>query len=65
MRVLGSPIAVEMSMMPTRPRNLSRDERLWLRYLIADLEGDAERMRRVGHVLDELRPVSSGRGRAP
>ena len=54
-----------MSTMPTRPRTLSRDERLWLRYLIADLEGDAERMRRVGHVLDELRPVSSGRGRAP
>jgi len=50
-------------MMP--PRNLNRDERLWLRYLIADLEGDAERMRRVGHVLDGLRLVTSQRVRGP
>jgi len=48
-----------MSMMPTRPRELSRDEHLWLRYLIADLEGDAERMRRVGHVLDGRRMLSA------
>jgi hypothetical protein len=34
---------------------LDRRQRLWLRYLIADLEGDSDRMRRVGHLLDELR----------
>ena len=31
-----------------------RERRLWLRYLIADLEGDTDRMRRLGHVLDAL-----------
>jgi hypothetical protein len=35
--------------------SLTRQERLWLRYLVADLEGDTDRMRRVGHVLDLLR----------
>ena len=34
---------------------LTREQRLWLRYLIADLEGDSERMRRLGHVLDAIR----------
>jgi hypothetical protein len=34
---------------------LTREQRLWLRYLIADLEGDSDRMRRLGHVLDALR----------
>ena len=34
---------------------LQAAQRLWLRYLIADLEGDSDRMRRVGHLLDELR----------
>ena len=27
-------------------------ERLWMRYLIADIEGDVERMRRIGRILD-------------
>jgi hypothetical protein len=37
------------------PTSLTREQRIWLRYLIADLEGDSERMRRLGHVLDALR----------
>ncbi|HEY0389694.1 MAG TPA: hypothetical protein VGC71_14725 [Gaiellales bacterium] len=44
-----------MSPFATHIPALTRQERLWLRYLIADLEGDTERMRRVGHVLDGLR----------
>lgn len=44
-----------MATIETRLRKLSRNERLWLRYLIADLEGDTERMRRVGHILDMRR----------
>ena len=37
------------------PTSLTREQRIWLRYLIADLEGDSERMRKLGHVLDTLR----------
>jgi hypothetical protein len=44
-----------MATIATRLPKLSRDERMWLRYLIADLEGDTERMRRVGHILDTRR----------
>jgi hypothetical protein len=44
-----------MATILTRLPKLTRDERLWLRYLIADLEGDTERMRRVGHILDTRR----------
>jgi hypothetical protein len=44
-----------MSPFAARTPALTRLERLWLRYLIADLEGDTERMRRAGHVLDALR----------
>ncbi|HYX84217.1 MAG TPA: hypothetical protein VE777_04535 [Gaiellales bacterium] len=32
-------------------RRLTTPERLWLRYLIADLEGDVPRMRRLARVL--------------
>jgi hypothetical protein len=44
-----------MAGMTTRLPKLNREQRLWLRYVIADLEGDSERMRRAGHVLDVLR----------
>jgi hypothetical protein len=44
-----------MATIATRLPKLSRVERMWLRYLIADLEGDTERMRRVGHILDTRR----------
>src|SRR6478752_3253739 len=40
---------------PASTGKLDCTQRLWLRYLIADLEGDSDRMRRVGHLLDELR----------
>ena len=48
-----------MERMLQRPPRLTREQRLWLRFLIADLEGDAERMRRVGHILDERRDASA------
>jgi hypothetical protein len=44
-----------MAGITVRIPKLDRTQRLWLRYLIADLEGDSDRMRRVGHLLDELR----------
>ena len=44
-----------MAGITVRIPKLDRTQRLWLRYLIADLEGDSERMRGVGHLLDELR----------
>ena len=44
-----------MAGITVRIAKLDRTQRLWLRYLIADLEGDSDRMRRVGHLLDELR----------
>ena len=44
-----------MAGITVRIPKLDRTQRLWLRYLIADLEGDSYRMRRVGHLLDELR----------
>ena len=44
-----------MTGITVRIPTLDRTQRLWLRYLIADLEGDSDRMRRVGHLLDELR----------
>jgi hypothetical protein len=34
------------------PRRLQAGERLWMRYLIADIEGDIDRMRRIGRILD-------------
>jgi hypothetical protein len=46
---------VSMAGITTRMPPLAREQRLWLRYLIADLEGDSERMRRAGQVLDALR----------
>jgi hypothetical protein len=54
MGVGGEPLT-PMSGIAMRLPSLTRQERLWLRYLIADLEGDTDRMRRVGHVLDVLR----------
>ena len=44
-----------MAGITVRIPKLDRTQRLWLRYLIADLEADSDRMRRVGHLLDELR----------
>lgn len=44
-----------MAAITVRIPKLDRTQRLWLRYLIADLEGDSDRMRRVGQLLDELR----------
>jgi len=44
-----------MAGITVRIPKLDRTQRLWLRYLIADLEGASDRMRRVGHLLDELR----------
>jgi hypothetical protein len=49
-----------MSIISAPIPKLNREQRLWLRYLIADIEGDAERMRRIGHILDALRPAGSG-----
>jgi hypothetical protein len=57
MGVGGEPLT-PMSGIATRLPSLTRQERLWLRYLVADLEGDTERMRRAGHVLDVLRSRS-------
>ena len=54
MGVGGEPLT-PMSGIATRLPRLARQERLWLRYLVADLEGDTDRMRRVGQVLDALR----------
>lgn len=54
MGVSGEPLT-SMSGIATRLPTLTRQERLWMRYLVADLEGDTDRMRRVGHVLDALR----------
>jgi hypothetical protein len=54
MGVSGEPLT-PMSGIATRLPTLTRQERLWMRYLVADLEGDTDRMRRVGHVLDALR----------
>lgn len=48
-----------MAGITARLPKLNREQRLWLRYLIADLEGDSERMRRAGHVLDALRGEAS------
>jgi hypothetical protein len=48
-----------MAGITARIPKLNREQRLWLRYLIADLEGDSERMRRAGHVLDVLRARAS------
>jgi hypothetical protein len=42
-----------MSVKPPHVRRLTTPERLWLRYLIADLEGDIARMRRLARVLAE------------
>jgi hypothetical protein len=44
-----------MAGITVRIPKLDRTQRLWLRYLIADLEVDSDRMRRDGHLLDELR----------
>ena len=41
-----------MAAIITPPRRLQANERLWMRYLIADIEGDVERMRRIGRILD-------------
>ena len=41
-----------MATITTPPRRLQATERLWMRYLIADIEGDVERMRRIGRILD-------------
>ncbi|MGZ4482253.1 MAG: hypothetical protein ACXVY5_08595 [Gaiellales bacterium] len=49
-----------MSITSAHIPKLSREHRLWLRYLIADIEGDAERMRRIGHILDASRAAGSG-----
>jgi hypothetical protein len=57
MGVGGEPLT-PMSGIATRLPSLTRQERVWLRYLVADLEGDTERMRRAGHVLDVLRSRS-------
>jgi hypothetical protein len=43
-----------MGSISARIPRLNRRQRLWLRYLIADLEGDSDRMRRAGHALDAL-----------
>lgn len=52
---VGGESLTPMSSIATRLPSLTRQERLWLRYLVADLEGDTDRMRRAGHVLDALR----------
>ncbi len=44
--------AVLMAAIITPPRRLQATERLWMRYLIADIEGDVDRMRRIGRILD-------------
>ncbi len=44
-----------MPTLPADPRRLKTPERLWLRYLIADLEGDVQRMQRLGRILDTTR----------